>query len=55
MLNHVVTINLGSALVFHLPYLTHISLITKKYGLLQLIIVCTFTLVCYFYSQLYFN
>ena len=27
----------------HLPYLRHLSLMTKIYGLLQLIIVCTST------------
>ena len=27
----------------HLPYLRHVSLITKIYGLLQMIIICTFT------------
>ena len=29
----------------HLPYLRHVSLMTKIYGLL--IIICTFTKLCY--------
>ena len=33
----------------HLLYLRHLSLMTKMYGLLQLIIICTFTLFCYFH------
>ena len=27
----------------HLPYLRHLSLVTKIYGLLQMIIICTLT------------
>ena len=33
----------------HLPYLRHLSLMTKINGLLQLITICTFTQLCYFY------
>ena len=31
----------------YLPYLIHVTLITKIYGLLQLIIICTFTKLCF--------
>ena len=40
--HHGVTFNLGSAKVCS-PYLRHLSLMTKIYGLLQLFIICTFT------------
>ena len=33
----------------HLPYLRPVSLIKKMYGLLQLIIICTFIHLCYFH------
>ena len=42
-MHHGVTFNMALQKCIHLPYLIHSSLMTKVYGLLQLIIVCTFT------------
>ena len=40
-MHHDVTFNFGSAKCVHLPYLRHLSLMTKVYGLLQLITAIT--------------
>ena len=46
MLSHGVTFNFSTAKCFHLPYLTHISHITKIHGLVKLIIICSVGLSC---------
>ena len=42
-MHHGVTLALVLRKCVHLPYLSHVSVKTKMYGLLQLIIICTFT------------
>ena len=42
---HGVTLTLALSKRVHLPYLRHLSLMTKIYGLLQLIIICTLLLL----------
>ena len=54
-MHHAVTFNMVWPLTLalpkcvHLPYFGHVSLMTKIYGLLQPIIIYTFTYLCFFH------